>query len=292
MFFVLSGFIVPYSMARAGYRVLDFPRFVLKRITRIDPPYLVTIALVLFLQYLSSLSPLFRGERLRMDWVQLFAHVGYLAPFFQKWWYSPVFWTLAVEFQYYLVLAAMFPVLFSNKALLRLGAVLGLLALGSIIPAGQTVAWYFPIFLAGIVLCQSRICDLLRSELLMYPLLVFGVLFARFGWPPTVVAVFTCLMITFVKTCPMFLCSLGDISYSLYLLHWPLGTRVMNFGNRFAHGEFQFDLLLLAGLAISLVSAWLMYRWVELPAKNLASRIKYKVRGTSVENDAAFIRSY
>jgi peptidoglycan/LPS O-acetylase OafA/YrhL len=45
MFFVLSGFIIPYSMARASYTVADFPRFVLKRVTRIDPPYLVAIAL-------------------------------------------------------------------------------------------------------------------------------------------------------------------------------------------------------------------------------------------------------
>ena len=41
VFFVISGFIIPYSLFNAGYR---FPRhagrFILKRIVRLDPPYI------------------------------------------------------------------------------------------------------------------------------------------------------------------------------------------------------------------------------------------------------------
>src|ERR1035441_2897196 len=40
IFFVISGFIIPYSLYKAGYRVSDFTRFLLKRIARLDPPYL------------------------------------------------------------------------------------------------------------------------------------------------------------------------------------------------------------------------------------------------------------
>ena len=32
VFFVISGFIVPYSMARAGYRLAMWPRFMAKRL--------------------------------------------------------------------------------------------------------------------------------------------------------------------------------------------------------------------------------------------------------------------
>ncbi|MEO6725174.1 MAG: acyltransferase family protein [Blastocatellia bacterium] len=61
MFFVISGFIIPFSMRRAGYSIGDFPRFILKRIVRLDPPYLVAIVLTIGLAYLSSLAPGFRG---------------------------------------------------------------------------------------------------------------------------------------------------------------------------------------------------------------------------------------
>ncbi|MGH9899783.1 MAG: acyltransferase family protein, partial [Pyrinomonadaceae bacterium] len=40
IFFVISGYIIPYSLSRSGYQLRDFGTFVLKRIIRIDPPYL------------------------------------------------------------------------------------------------------------------------------------------------------------------------------------------------------------------------------------------------------------
>lgn len=62
IFFVISGFIIPYSMLRGGFR---FPRdvgvFVAKRLIRLEPPYLVAIAIVIVLGYLSALAPGFRG---------------------------------------------------------------------------------------------------------------------------------------------------------------------------------------------------------------------------------------
>src|SRR5438874_1620600 len=50
-FFVISGFVLPYSMHRAGYRVRSHWRtFALKRLIRLDPPYLASILLALGLQ--------------------------------------------------------------------------------------------------------------------------------------------------------------------------------------------------------------------------------------------------
>src|SRR3569832_1975532 len=40
-FFVISGFVIPYSMSRGGYRGWkDSLRFVFKRLARLEPPYL------------------------------------------------------------------------------------------------------------------------------------------------------------------------------------------------------------------------------------------------------------
>src|SRR5262245_2564074 len=53
VFFVISGFVIPYSLYRARYRVRDFFMYLARRIVRLDPPYLAAIALVLALASLS-----------------------------------------------------------------------------------------------------------------------------------------------------------------------------------------------------------------------------------------------
>src|ERR1700722_12839903 len=44
-FFVISGFILPYSLWKAGYVLGDAGKFLLKRLARLDPPYLASIVL-------------------------------------------------------------------------------------------------------------------------------------------------------------------------------------------------------------------------------------------------------
>src|ERR1700704_4918895 len=44
VFFVISGFIIPFALYRGKYRVRNFGRFLAKRVTRLDPPYFATIA--------------------------------------------------------------------------------------------------------------------------------------------------------------------------------------------------------------------------------------------------------
>ena len=277
VFFVISGFIVPYSMFRAKYRLGNFPRFLLKRIVRIDPPYLTVIALTLALNFASSLSPLFTGPRPTVDPQQLLLHLGYLVAFTSESWLSPVFWTLAIEFQFYLLIGVVFSALFSGKFVVRCAALLLMVAAAAYSSNGAFVGVHLPLFLAGIFLCQIKANRLIRHERMLYPILIVLPLLLKIGWPATLAALFTFLLIAFVRTCPAILCRLGDFSYSLYLIHWPIGTRWMNLGARFAQGELQLDLLILSGLAISLASAWLLYRSVEVPSKNLARLIKYRM---------------
>ena len=39
IFFVISGFVIPWSLYRAAYVLRDYPRFLLKRNVRLYPPY-------------------------------------------------------------------------------------------------------------------------------------------------------------------------------------------------------------------------------------------------------------
>jgi len=68
--------------------------------------------------------------------------------------------------------------------------------------------------------------------------------------------------------------TLGRISYSLYLIHQPIGVRVLNLGLRFGSSlPWKFFLLAVA-LGSCLVAAWLLHRFVEVPALRLSSRIR------------------
>jgi len=63
LFFVISGFIIPYSLQRSGYKLKNYPVFLLKRITRLDPPYLASIVLVIAVTFFVYPYPaLFRGK--------------------------------------------------------------------------------------------------------------------------------------------------------------------------------------------------------------------------------------
>ena len=49
VFFVISGFVIPLSLQGRDYRIADFPRFMIRRLVRLEPPYLVSIALTILL---------------------------------------------------------------------------------------------------------------------------------------------------------------------------------------------------------------------------------------------------
>src|SRR5215218_5226694 len=61
VFFVISGLVVPLSLDGRGYRVDHFPNFMARRLVRLEPAYLISIALTLALAHLSVAIPAFHG---------------------------------------------------------------------------------------------------------------------------------------------------------------------------------------------------------------------------------------
>lgn len=82
VFFVISGFIIPYSIyvLFPRYSLTDFPAFVMRRILRLEPPYLVSIMLVIGLWHISAIFPGFTGAMPPVDPWQVLAHIAYLIP--------------------------------------------------------------------------------------------------------------------------------------------------------------------------------------------------------------------
>jgi peptidoglycan/LPS O-acetylase OafA/YrhL len=122
IFFVISGFVLPYSLFRARYRpsAVNYGRFLWKRVSRLDPPYLASIVLVVGLGYLSAILPGYRGLPPMFSWKPILLHLGYLNAFFRAPWLNIVYWSLAIEFQYYLLIGLLFPLIRSENRAVRL----------------------------------------------------------------------------------------------------------------------------------------------------------------------------
>jgi peptidoglycan/LPS O-acetylase OafA/YrhL len=275
MFFVISGFIIPYSLYRAGYRRADFGRFLVKRVARLDPPYFAGILLCLALSYAVTLAPGFRGARPHYTWGQLAAHVAYVNSFVHLRWVNVVFWSLGIEFQYYLLIGLAFPLLVARGRRTRFGFLGLALVLPALVRDEALVFHYLPLFLAGILTFQCR-AGLISTRALLGGLAVMGAAaWLVDGAAIACVGVATALIIRFVELRSSRVTNFGSISYSLYLLHVPIGGKIMNLGGRFVHGTPAVAALLVAAMGASIAAAVVFYRLVERPSQRLSSSIGY-----------------
>jgi peptidoglycan/LPS O-acetylase OafA/YrhL len=92
----------------------------------------------------------------------------------------------------------------------------------------------------------------------------------------TFLSVATLLMIAFVKKVPPFLQFLGTISFSLYLVHIPIGGRLNNLAGIFIENVNLRELMVFAAFGCCLLAAFIFYVLVEKKFKNLAASIAYK----------------
>lgn len=81
IFFVISGFILPYSMYKTGYDINNFGRFMLKRVIRIYPAYLVAVAIGILL-------PFFTGRTV-LPLLPTLTHLAFLNSILKYSWIPP-----------------------------------------------------------------------------------------------------------------------------------------------------------------------------------------------------------
>lgn len=290
IFFVISGFVIPYSLHRAGYEIKSYPTFLLKRITRLDPPYIVSIVIVLALTFAYALykgaPPEIEGKPI--DATRVLLHLGYVNVFFGYEWLNPSFWTLAIEFQYYILMGLVFPFVNSRRRVLRLTAfaIFGmscLLSGASLLPGGAPysnfIFRFIFIFLLGVATFQRRAGIIGRAEYALLLSLGAAGCLATVGLPSTAAALTSVVVIWFYKSRNFISDFFGNISYSLYLLHWPLGHLTLSLlGLKLLKGEGDAarTLVILVAFVVCVAASYLLYIGVERPSQRWASRFRYK----------------
>ena len=285
IFFVISGFIIPYSLYRAGYRLGDYPTFILKRVTRLDPPYLASIVLVLLLSYLTAMRT---HRAFHIDVSGLLLHIAYLNTFFGHPWLNDVFWTLSIEFQYYLLVGLLFPLFSSSARLVRLFsfAFFGLLSFTiqrTFELPEQT--WIFPyvlLFFQGLATFQYVVGIIKRPEYILLVVVFSSACLVSLGAPYAIAGLLSVGVINLLKVRSPIFSFLGAISYSVYLLHMPIGDRALFLiGRRFLVDQKLLATVLAVGVTIC--SAYLFYRFIERPAQRWSSVFRYRAQAHQAE---------
>ncbi len=278
IFFVISGFVIPWSLHRTRYGFRDYPRFLLKRNVRLYPPYLASIAIsILATNFI--IVPLFKIPHMTVTGRDLLLHFTYLNDIFKVKWVNVVYWTLAIEFQWYLLVGLVMPLLASRNRWARFLTPTAMVLSYWAIPHDRLVFYYLPIFLIGVFVFQYRAEIISRYEMFGFIAVMVMAMARNTGYLAPLVGVPTGMLIAFSTFHSQRMDRLGDVSYSLYLIHLPIGVSLIGMMSHWIpYSSWFLGLLDAIGLAACVWAAWVMYQFIEKPSQEWSSAIKFSRR--------------
>src|SRR5271157_834931 len=275
IFFVISGFVIPWSLYRAQYALRDYPRFLLKRNVRLYPPYLASIVITILATNF-IMAPKLGLPRVDVTGPSLLAHFAYLNDIIHLPWVNVVYWTLAIEFQWYLLVGLMFPLLATRSKLARFSGLAGMMAAYFMVGHGRLIFHSIPVFLVGVFVFQYRISLIGLREMLGLIAVMALAMIGPIGWIVAGVSVTTGMLIAFSTFHSRRMDQVGDVSYSLYLLHLPIGVTLIGCLSHWLPYSGSYMVVLDAvGLAACGLAAWLMYQIIEKPSQDMSSAIRF-----------------
>jgi peptidoglycan/LPS O-acetylase OafA/YrhL len=269
VFFVISGFVIPLSLFRGKYILNSYPKFLLKRVLRLHPPYLAALFLTLIVMYLSyKVRHAVFPENLYTIFKSLF-YIHVPAD-------NPVFWTLLVEAQYYIFIGIFYILMIQFPRIsLMLFLPLVLIISQSYIADYIALFHYIVFFIAGTIgfFIYTKNGDFYLNWIALAALFIF--IFFTNDIPSFIASLFTLLFILFYKrNIPAKITFLGLISYSIYLIHFPIGIKFINFLRPKIDPGYNW-LLFLSTLIICIVISWIFYLVFEAYSEKLSKKIKY-----------------
>jgi peptidoglycan/LPS O-acetylase OafA/YrhL len=275
VFFIISAIVIPMSLLKLDYSLRKAPVFLLKRLVRVEPPYLVAVLLGIGYLVIRNYVPSSADIDLTPTITEVVLHVGYLIPFVEgTHWINSVFWTLAIEFQFYLFIALSFPLAVHKNILFRIFFHLLIFSPALFFADSTSFLYWSAYFAFGIYYVLWKFKKITIWEFWI----LFGVAVALTTWQHNyinaAIAAGTLLVIHLLPQIKIKVGNwLGKTSYSLYLVHNIIGAAFLNYFAPKVESSSAKFFVIIAAIAISIFSAWVLWKIVEKPFHERSQRI-------------------
>ncbi|WP_192022380.1 acyltransferase family protein [Shewanella sp. WPAGA9] len=253
LFFSLSGFLIVYLLKLKGFNKFNYRTYIIRRFWRLHPPYVA--ALVIFF-----IVHLFLGDYDVQLLVQsFFASFFYSHDLvFNHWSYIlPVAWSLEVEIQFYLIAPLFIYICTKLKSLFFVFLFFCLLLAASLYQFFEfrNLVKYLLYFIPGMFIAELYFEKLLlRRKSIFFDVAFMVSFFALVLSEPSIFDSLL-LLVVFYSVFNLkllnkffnneFLGFIGKISFSVYLLHYPLFHLLMKlFANKILFFDaYEYDML-------------------------------------------------
>lgn len=308
IFFVISGFVIAATINPGEVTFKYIGKFIVKRATRLDPPYWLSIALDIFLIYLTI--QLFHIASHLPSIPQVISHLFYLQNLLGYGDIAANYYTLCFEVQFYIFFGLVFAVggklrnLFSDQLYtIFIVFAFGITTLYSLLITANVAVnpiaglflshWY--LFMLGAACYWTSITrSISKHVFFVYCILAFALFLFDVGDRlhhslNTLAALLTALLLyaaatknkmsTWLSSRPLLY--FGSISYSLYLFHGIVGDRTIAFFREWLLPRLSIQinsataiLLFFLALALAIVASHLVYTFIEKPSVKVSRKIK------------------
>ncbi len=291
VFFVLSGFVIAHSLRAAVVTPPFLLRFVLRRSVRLDPTFWVVLLGTVTSLWVSNLLDTSRTLPYPNPGVIL-ANALYVQDMLGLPRVLEVSWSLCIELQLYVVFVCALGVLNRTPKGWRLpaiGVLVGASLYGGFLAPLPGQVWfvsYFYLFLLGALVAWHGAGRLPLAAVLVALGAVLSVALLL-SWPAPAVGATTGAVLLVAQRAGRlatwlagpFFQFLGRISYSFYLTHTIVASRLHGIARRVVDLQFA-NSLAFSGviLVFSIAASWLVFRLVEGPSMGLARRIPLEPR--------------
>lgn len=272
IFFLISGFIIPLSMYRQNFKFKKAHLFLARRWVRIEIPYIVSIFVMLGISFTWSIK---QGSTFEIDSWRFLHHLTYTTTLFDYKWFNEIYWTLAIEFQFYILIGFIFPLIVSKNSFLKYLTLLIFGLSGLIIDDNRLVFQYAPIFVVGMLFFLFKLEKkyksinlFLISSFLLLSIYTHGILVCMF-------LLISLIVIEFMSDSFRLLNKLGKVAYSFYLMHGPIGGSLIYFLAKGIESSLLKLVIVIFALGTSIFLSYFFYILIEKPSHILSKKINF-----------------
>lgn len=285
-FFIISSYVLFFSLKNENYSYNNFKTFILRRFWRIYPPFLISVLVFILIQYLFTLNPSYNGSAYKIDPNKLISNLLFCPSLFGQEWYNPIYWTLAIEFQFYIVLGLIFPLLNSEifKKSYFYEAIAIVITYFTIYLDltwlnfnKQTILSYWDLFYIGFILYRYKSDTIGSPKFIILALLTLPGIFIHYflteNFTIFFVSIISSGIIIFMNKQHKVILKISDISYSFYLTHGFTGGLFIYFTRNIFLGDNLRTGIVISACIFSLIGSLPYYWIIEKPFQKISKKL-------------------